>query len=441
MAIELIQEIGDQIKSKNSFFDTYGVNGIQLPSGQVIKFSDNKEKKYIGIDDCSGNTFYIRFNPSISYTANERIFTSCQSPFNALVSCRLVAFSFDNNNRISSDKLMKKLIHDLKNISWNDITKPQIIIKKSNLSYYENFTEETKQVIVEQEFVCISIDFDIKYFVAEVTCDPCDVFIGDETNNVCVKQVVQSDLDKWLTDLTGPDPSQDLFEALNTLMFCLEFKKDLEKDDLFHIIAGLETDAQRLKPLKSTSGLDFTPVNSPILGVNGMTSGSGYLDLNWNPTLHGIKYTAASQHFAIYKDASIYNSLLSSSGAWETGPFKSTGIIYAKAFNQVFAGMRSPIYNAFSAIYSFKTILNVKRNNTIISIDTAGQTNANTFVNALDGVVNKNLYLGTANGLFENGDGRTYLMVSAGAGDVSTLNYYNCIQEFMTKRGVQITPP
>lgn len=180
MALELIQQIGDQIKAANDFFATFNVNAIQLPSGQVIKFTDNKEKKYIGIEDCSGNTFYIRFNPAVTYTANERRLSSCQDSFNALVACRLVAFSFDNNKRIDSNKLLNKLLHDLKNISFNTISKPQIIITKSNLSYYENFTEETKQQVIAQEFTCISIDFNIKYFMAQSTCEPCDVYFEPE---------------------------------------------------------------------------------------------------------------------------------------------------------------------------------------------------------------------------------------------------------------------
>lgn len=181
MALEVLKYIGENIKEQNKFFDTFGVNGIQLPGGEVIKFTENKEKQFIGISDLEGTAFYIRFKPAINYTSNERKLTSCETTQAALLNCRLVAFSFNQNQPLDPEKVLNKLLYDLKRMHFGDFqSKPQIQIKKSNLSYLENFTEETKQALATREFMCISIDFDLKYFVNLSNCECEDVFFVQE---------------------------------------------------------------------------------------------------------------------------------------------------------------------------------------------------------------------------------------------------------------------
>jgi hypothetical protein len=177
MALEFIKVIGEQIKEANKFFDTFGVNAIQLPSGQVIKFTVEKEKQYIGIADCTGNTFYIRFAPQINYGTNDRKLRSCENNQSAVVNCKLVAFSFEERKKLDTEKVHDKLLHDLKKINWMDFKNtPQITIRKSNFNYLDNFSAETKQTVAAQEFMCISIDFDLKYLVNLASCDCTDNF-------------------------------------------------------------------------------------------------------------------------------------------------------------------------------------------------------------------------------------------------------------------------
>lgn len=176
MVLTLIQEIGDYLKANIPFFDNYEVNGIRLNnSGQVIKFTDNNEKKYIGLTDCEGDYFYIRFNPNITFKEPNRRITSCQGAFLATAQCRIVALSF--KNEVSADKLCDQIIRNLKNFqSTNVIARPQIILKKQNFHYVDVLTEEASGAIeTGLEFTGIYIDFDLTWQQDDNNCEPCDI--------------------------------------------------------------------------------------------------------------------------------------------------------------------------------------------------------------------------------------------------------------------------
>lgn len=172
--ISLLEYIGNTIHENNPHFNTSHVNGIQLSSGEVIKFTDKQEKQFIGVSDNFGEGFYIRFNPQINYQTSERRISSAQSTVSAIKQCRLVAYSWKETN---SETLMNKLVTDLKNVNFLNYTskqRAQIIIKKSNHNYTDNITEEFKKEAKDVggfSHVCISIDFDLKYYPSE--CGEC----------------------------------------------------------------------------------------------------------------------------------------------------------------------------------------------------------------------------------------------------------------------------
>jgi hypothetical protein len=100
-------------------------------------------------------------------------------------------------------------------------------------------------------------------------------------------------------------PSNNLMTALNTLVDGLDADGNWDKLDLFGLLAGLETEEQRLKPLITTSGEDFVKIGNPTLnnngGKNNASFGSDYLDLKWNPTDDGIQYTLNSAFISTYQ--------------------------------------------------------------------------------------------------------------------------------------------
>jgi hypothetical protein len=172
MALRIIDYIGNTINNENKFFASYKTNGVQLPSGEVIGFSDKGDKEFIGAGDNLGTAFYIRFNPQISFSAERRI-SSIRAQNSAVKQCRLVAFTWD---KMSSEWLMAKLISDLKKVNFSNYAysrRPSIVVKKSNHNYTDNIQEEYKKELKEisQEFICISIDFELKYYQEECDCE------------------------------------------------------------------------------------------------------------------------------------------------------------------------------------------------------------------------------------------------------------------------------
>lgn len=172
MASAILDNIGTYIKANNLYFNSFLVNGVQLPDGEVIQFTDGQEKKFIGISDSSATAGYIRYNPKISHQPNDRRISSGRSTNGFIKQCRLVAYSF--NSSLTSENLMTKLITDLSRLVFTSLDRaPTITIKASNHNYTDVLQEEFKRDVAGYTFVCISIDFDLKYWSTEceISCD------------------------------------------------------------------------------------------------------------------------------------------------------------------------------------------------------------------------------------------------------------------------------
>lgn len=171
--MQLLQTIGDTINSLNpGLFDNYSVNGIQLASGEVVSFNDQKEKKYIGISDINGTAFYIRVEPSVTASPTRKI-SSLARPNVDVINCRLVAYSF--NKSLVSETLCNKLKTDLGRIMFQSVAanKPVITVRRSNTNYIDNFLTEVRKETFDpgDSFICVSIDFELRYVPDE--CDTC----------------------------------------------------------------------------------------------------------------------------------------------------------------------------------------------------------------------------------------------------------------------------
>jgi hypothetical protein len=165
----IIDYIADYLKARNPAFDFFGINGVQLPSGEVVEFKDGKESRFIGIGDNYGTGAYIRFNPSITHNQADRRLTSSTSG-TYLKTCRLVAYTFKDD--FESEEMMTKLITDIKQTPFTGFgKKPQILVRKSNHSYYDIAKEELLKD-PNSEFVCVAIDFDLRYYAE--SCLDCD---------------------------------------------------------------------------------------------------------------------------------------------------------------------------------------------------------------------------------------------------------------------------
>lgn len=288
MALEILNYIGGVVKKANVFFDTFAVNGIQLPGGQVVKFDDNQEKQYIGLDDTVGTSFYIRSNPLITYSNTDRKLSSMRSVNNAIKTCRLIAFSFDPNSNISSELLTNKLIHDLTSITFKGLAmnRPQITIKKSNNNYLDNLKDELKKDTKDFQgigniCICVSVEFELKYYDPE--CNDCAVIGG--TGLACDFE----DLPKPAFDCSVLDNCQTI-KTINTTLLSLQEQIDsieageLDCDEiaLCPIIVQIQNDIVTVQNSIPTNLSQLTNDVGYITGITGLdvTTALGYTPYN-----------------------------------------------------------------------------------------------------------------------------------------------------------------
>lgn len=175
----IVNEIGKQIKEKNTYFDNYAVNAVQMPNGQVLVNFYGEEPESKDISDCQGIAFYIRIEPKARVSKANRQFTS-ETPhrFIARQTCHLVAFAFEHEKEIDSQKWVDALGASLLAVDLRALeAKPSIEVTDQNASHVENFLEETKkQFNVEKKFNCVKVTFDLLYDIRPEDCNFCDIF-------------------------------------------------------------------------------------------------------------------------------------------------------------------------------------------------------------------------------------------------------------------------
>lgn len=237
----------------------------------------------------------------------------------------------------------------------------------------------------------------------------------------------------WYNSLSVK-PSSALLNALNTLVDGLNSDGNWSEFDLFHVIGGLETDEQRLKPLKSTSGLDFTNVNAATLNANGV-AGNGttsYLDLNWNPSTHGVKFTQNSGLLSIYSRTDS-NGLFGSIGNYSgsSGSFllpRISGVFQTRVNGGLLNATVDNSLGSYTAIRSNSTTLTNYQNGLSISISAAQPSNA---------ILNSNFHLCRLNGLGYF-SARNEALIAVGSSLISASQLHSRVNTFFTTRGINV---
>lgn len=178
MVTRIVQFIGDEIKKANTYFDSFAVNCFQMPNGQVVNDFFSMENNLEGISDCEGIAFYIRIEPKATVAKKVKQFSSCELSHNAKQICYLVAYAFESQKEIDSDKWVNKLAHSLSNTKFvGFINNPKIEIKETDSSHIDNFIEETKKKFnVTTRFNCVKVKFEVSYDLDLQECDNCNIF-------------------------------------------------------------------------------------------------------------------------------------------------------------------------------------------------------------------------------------------------------------------------
>jgi len=139
-------------------------------------------------------------------------------------------------------------------------------------------------------------------------------------------------LQTWYDSLSIK-PSAGLWSDLKTMADGMNSDGDWSEMDFMSMIACMETDEQRLRPLKTTSGNDMVKVGAPTLNASGVVNPSpgslNYINTKWNPTSNAVKYTVNNAFLAAYGDTvTSTTAQLFVAGAAETSPsFTNTALI------------------------------------------------------------------------------------------------------------------
>lgn len=242
-------------------------------------------------------------------------------------------------------------------------------------------------------------------------------------------------LRNWLNKLSF-SPSNPICKDLQELILGLRNDGNLSELDLFDIIGGLESDEQRLTPLISSSGSTFTAVNSPTLDVNGVTGNgtNSYLNLNYNTSTNGVKYTQDSACFGFYcrtdsieangisiggNSNNSYVYLKRSAGGNIITRINTSSDFSTANANPTSTGLFSMARTSSSASSFFKNG---------VSIQSGSSTSA--------ALSSSSWYLcRSASGDYS---ARNYASVHIGSGNINQVELYNRVQTYMTKRGINV---
>lgn len=251
-------------------------------------------------------------------------------------------------------------------------------------------------------------------------------------------QYISPFLLSWYNSLTQGKPSQALLNALNTIMDGLNSDGIRTELDLFHLVGGMETDEQRLKPLISTSGSNFTNVNSATLDSTGVTGNgtTSYLNLSWNPATNGVKFTQNDHSYGFYTRTN------NGANMYDMGAANATIFIGA---NPRSAGNMSQYYmsaatNANSANSDSRGFFHFERTAVGASEAFKSGVSLGTSAIASSTLPSQPFYLGAFNlngaaGAFSS---RNVSACFAGSKSINEITFYNRVQAFMTTRGINV---
>lgn len=253
-------------------------------------------------------------------------------------------------------------------------------------------------------------------------------------------------LQSWYDSLSVK-PSAGLWSDLNTLADTLNAAGKWAEFDFFAMIAAMETDEQRLRPLITTSGSDITAVNSPTLDANGVTGNgtSSYLNFNWNPTAHSVKFTLNNSCYGVYNSTAGTTGNRRYMGVADTNGVTISNSEIVRTTTLVNGRINSN--GAVATITANLTTFGLKSIRRIDSNNVRGRSNASDGTNVIQAVVsrlaNSNFVgcctnnpapLGSGPTSFSNATMRLFFMGSNVLASDDVL--YNALTTFFTARGL-----
>lgn len=251
--------------------------------------------------------------------------------------------------------------------------------------------------------------------------------------------LLDSTLDPVVKDWVNQVGKPGQIQALNRCVKALRQAGILQELDLFHLIGGLDSDVQRLRPLITTSATKtFTAVASPTLAYNGVTGNgsTSYLDSNWNPSTNVVKYIRDSCSLGGYIRTEI-NETKTDWGFESATVF--TGIRSRNAGNTVTSRMNQSSSSSVASSSSLGLFLNQRVSAASTQLYRAG-VQIDTYTNASMAIPSFNLYIcaQNANGTAATFSTKNISLIFAGSGNINQSQFYRIIQTYMTEVGLAV---
>lgn len=179
MVLNIFKYIGDRVKEQNLFLNSYALNAIKLPNGDLIGITKQKTEDAIGIDDSLGNSFYIKISDNFTFSEGIKL-SSCLKEYIVQVPFKFVFFSPAEQNSLNAMELAFKFANDLRGIKYYNYVgeerKINLTLTRNNINSISNFEEETgfKYESIN-EMKIISIEGNLKFLLSSDCENICDI--------------------------------------------------------------------------------------------------------------------------------------------------------------------------------------------------------------------------------------------------------------------------
>jgi len=325
-------------------------------------------------------------------------------------------------------------------VVYHQLPLTETVLNQSALTTYINTTFEAKKIIpipsgwstttdLSSDGIHLSIQGADKVYQNALIYIP--------SPNAGYNPPLQSNLQTWYNTLSVK-PSQSVLNDLNDLFQGVENDTDLVEIDFLHPVGGLETDEQRLAPIKTSGTTPMVAVNSPTLDVNGVTGNgtTSYLNTKWNPSTNGVKFTQNSGSMFNYNRTNRIQNGTVIMGCYGGGVF-----LRMCPFNTtLMLGTINAVGDSTSTTSASQGFLFAQRTTSILTTLYRNTTTLGTDSDVSGSPNNLEVYVCGANssGSLANQTTDNTALIGFGSGIVSESRLEYRVRKYMTARGINV---
>jgi hypothetical protein len=191
MINDIFEYIGNELKVKNPWIDSFAVNCVSYPTseGNRIVNIEGDEKTDFSFDDAKGYGFYIRTTPAMNFSISRRL-TSCEVESNQQIDFTFVFFAINTGVELSSLKLLNLFSNNLRLLNFNNYVGTERDIRIQLIRTTNDATQIFKDEIGKDfefgsDFVSVSVTARLFFNITSESCEAScleDLMIKDCNN-------------------------------------------------------------------------------------------------------------------------------------------------------------------------------------------------------------------------------------------------------------------